>query len=274
MDYFQRLWRKLFVPDADSITRLEQLFDLETAELDLNYAFLSHIDLESETQRFDVVHGSHEALQPQNTVPLSKTYCRKTIEDQEGTLAVSDALSEGWEDDPAYQAFELGSYLGTTISVDGELYGTLCFANTAPRDQPIADTEKALIKMHGQWVEYMLDLRDGSSLPEQRFDTIEERAVSSEAIDLMMDALRERTRRVILMKLIDGPTKISLETLERQVNEEEVLIRLIHVDLPKLADAGYINWDTDSETVSKGSRFAEVEPLVRLLKAYDTTFPE
>lgn len=274
MDYFQRLWRTLFAPDVDSTTRIEKLFDLETAELGLNYACLSHIDRERDTERFDVVHGSHAVLQPGTTVPLSKTYCRKTIDAPDGTLAVSDALSEGWGDDPAYEAFELGSYLGTTISVDGDLYGTLCFANTAARDDPITAREKVLVKMHGQWVEYMLDLWDGPPTPEQKVDTIEKRAVSPEAIDLMMDALRERTRRVILMTLLDERTETGLETLERRVSKENARVRLLHVDLPKLADAGYVEWNTASETVSKGWRFSEVEPLVRLLKEYDSTFPE
>ncbi|WP_394347533.1 GAF domain-containing protein [Natronomonas salsuginis] len=72
------------------------------------------------------------------------------MSDPEGTLAVSDALGERWADEPAYDTFEFRSYLGTTISVDGELYGTLCFGDTAALEEPIRDKERTLIEMHGQ----------------------------------------------------------------------------------------------------------------------------
>lgn len=37
---------------------------------------------------------------------------------------------------------------------------------------------------------------------------------------------------------------------------------LTHVHLPKLADAGYIEWDRDAHTVVKGPRFDEIRPLM------------
>lgn len=272
LPYFQRLWRMLLAPNIDPQTRLEQLFDHETTEFDLDYAFLSYIDLERESERFDIVHGSHERLNPGATVPLSKTYCRKTITDPEGTMAISDALAEGWADDPAYETFELGSYLGTTISVDGELYGTLCFANTAARDDPIRDEEKTLIEMHGQWVAYTLELWGRLPTRGTRLDTVEGRTVSSDAIDSMMDALRRRPRREILIALLEDTTEISLDTIEPHLNDENAGVRLLHTDLPKLANAGYIKWDKKSETISEGPTFSEVEPLVQLLKEYNSAF--
>ncbi|WP_311172130.1 DUF7344 domain-containing protein [Halobellus ordinarius] len=260
-------------PNTDPRTRLEQLFEQETAEFDLSYAFLSSIDLENETQRLEVVHGSHEMLKPDTTFPLSKTYCRKTIADPEGTMAISEASDEGWEDDPAYETLELESYLGTTVSVDDEFFGTLCFADTDARDDQLTEKEKAIIEMHGQWVEYLLTLWEELSIRETRLDTIEGRAVPSEAIDSMMDALRSRTRRVVLMTLLEDPTT-SIATLERRVNHENGRLRLYHIHLPKLADAGYIQWDSDADTISKGPKFTEVEPLVHLLKEYNRGFSE
>lgn len=274
LPYFQRLWRTLLTTGIDPKTKLEQLFEHETAEFDLEYAFLSHIDLEHETERFEIVHGSHEVLKPGTTVPLSKTYCRKTIADPDGTLVVSDAPAEGWEDDPAYETFGLGSYLGTTVSLDGNLYGTLCFAGTAVRDEPICDKEAALLEMHGQWVEYVFDFRDRPTIRESRIDTIGERAVSSVAIDSVMDALKNRTRRRILMALVGDSTETSIDSLVRQITREKPRTRLHHNELPRLANAEYIEWDNDADTVSKGPKFPEVEPLVQLLKEYETTFSE
>jgi len=273
VSHFQRIGRTLFAPTIEPRTRLEQLFEHETAEFDLPYAFLSYIDLENETERFETVHGSHEILQSGATPPLSKTYCRKTIADPEGTIAVSNAFDEGWEDDPAYETLRFESYLGTTVSVAGELYGTLCFADTAARDEPLIDQEKALVEMYSQWVGYILTHWDESPIRGTRIDTIEARAVSSEAIDSMMDALKSRTRRVILMALLDT-TGTSITTLERRLNQENDRIPLYHTHVPKLANAEYITWDNETDTISKGPKFSEVEPLVQLLKDYNTEFPE
>lgn len=272
--YLQRLWRLLLAPNIDPQTRLEQLFEHETAEFDLNNALLSSIDQGAETERFDVVYGSHEELKQGITVPLSETYCRKTIAEPEGTFAVSDALAEGWGDDPAYERFGLGSYLGTTVATDTELYGTLCFMSATPRDEPIRDEEKALVEMYSQWVEYTLALQHGVSVRDSRADTTDARTVSPDDIDLMMDALRTRTRRDILMTLAEHPTGTSLSTLERRLDHENARQQLLHSDLPKLADDGYITWDGDSETISEGPRFPEVKPLVRLLRMHNTTFSE
>lgn len=272
--YFQRLWRTLLAPNADPRTRLERLLEHETADFDLKYAFLSAIDLENETERFEIVHGTHEMLRPGTTVPLSKTYCRKTIADPEGTMTINDAPAEGWEEDPAYETYGFRSYFGTTVSVGGDLYRTLCFVDTTPRDKPIRDAEKALVEMYSQWVAHTIELWDDLSTPKTRSGAIEGRAVSSEAIDSMMDALRSRPRRVVLMTLIERPTEVSIAALERDLTRENARISLFHSHLPKLADTGYIEWDEDAETVSRGPRFSEVEPLVQLLREYNTTFSE
>ncbi|WP_241154884.1 GAF domain-containing protein [Halorubrum sp. CSM-61] len=271
--YLQRLWRTLLAPNVDPRARLERLLETETKEFGLRYGFLSRIDLDAETERFETVHGSHEILESDTAVPLSKSYCRKTIADPEGTTAVNDARAEGWGGDPAYETFGLGSYLGTTVSVGEELYGTLCFADTAPRDEPINDKEKALVELYSQWVEYTLARRDEPSFRETRIDAIEGNAVSPEAIDTMMDTLKSRTRRRILVTLIDAG-ETSLSALERRFPHERDRIALYHTHVPKLADAGYVEWDAETEVVSKGPKFSEAEPLVRLLKEYRAESPE
>ena len=270
--YFQRLWRTLLAPEVDPRTSLRQLFEHETAEFELEHAFLSSIDLENETERSEVSYGPRETLQPGTTVPLSETYCRKTIADPKGTIAINDAPTEGWEEDPAYETYGFRSYLGTTVSVGDDLYGTLCFADTAPREEPIRDAEKVLVEMYSQWVAYTLELWGGLSTRERSSDAIEGRAVSSEAIDSMMDALRIRPRRVVLMTLIAGPTEVSMAALKREITHEDARISLFHNHLPKLANAGYITWDRDAESISRGPKFSEVEPLVRRLKVENSSF--
>jgi PAS domain S-box-containing protein len=83
------------------------------------------------------------------TVPLSETYCRKCI-DTDSALAVSDAPEEGWAEDPAYVEHGLGCYLGTPLRVDGELVGTLCFADEPARDPEFTPTERTFVELAAQ----------------------------------------------------------------------------------------------------------------------------
>lgn len=53
----------------------------------------------------------------------------------------------------------------------------------------------------------------------------------------------------------------------------DIDIALRHNHLPKLEDAGLIEWDPDAGTVSRGPQFEEVEPLLRLLAANADALP-
>lgn len=171
----------------------------------------------------------------------------------EGTVTISDAIAEVWGDDPAYDRFGFGSYLGTTVSAGDSLYGTLCLVGADARDDPLRDKEKTLVEMYSQWVVYTLDRVTESPLEETRIDVVERRAVSPDAIDSMMDAIQSRTRRVILRTLLDD-SETSVGALERQLDHENARRQLYHRELPRLATGGYIEWDTESETISKGPR--------------------
>ncbi|MFB6079513.1 MAG: hypothetical protein ABEJ81_00700 [Haloferacaceae archaeon] len=46
---------------------------------------------------------------------------------------------------------------------------------------------------------------------------------------------------------------------------DRVGTELHHVHLPKLADAGYVDWDRDAGRVRRGPTYDEVEPLLRAL---------
>jgi hypothetical protein len=48
---------------------------------------------------------------------------------------------------------------------------------------------------------------------------------------------------------------------------------LYHVHLPKLAAAGYLDWDRDAALVAPGPRFHELEPLVDLLNRTPDVLP-
>lgn len=268
LTHIQRLAETLFASDMELEDKLRRLIATEADEFDLEHGFLSRIDTDAETEQFEIVHGARGDLAPNKTVQLSTTYCRKTIADPTGTMAVSDASAEGWEGDPAYERFNLGSYLGTTVSVGDNLYGTLCYANTEPRSEPIAEEEVRLIEIEGQWLGFLLS--QGTTPVDHGGDSGFEMLPSSSAqLDSVMNALMRSERRVVLSMLLNTPTDTSIESIARKVPRENARELLHHVHLPKLAEEEYIEWDPDAKTVSRGPNFVYVEPLLRLI-AYHT----
>ena len=145
--------------------------------------------------------GDAVAVEPGTSFPLSETYCRRTVE-TDGLLAVRDAASEGWTEDPAYQRFGLGCYLGGTVTVDGDQYGTLCFVDEDGRDRSFTDSERVFVELLVQWVSAELERRrDERHLERQRdlFERTQRLAdIGAWEYDVATDDLRwtEGVRRI------------------------------------------------------------------------------
>lgn len=270
--YFQRLWGILLEPGTDLGSKLEQFFAVETDEYGLEHAFFSRIDPAAQTQRFAITYGPHQTIVRGKTVPLERSYCRCTIEEPDGTFVLDDALAEGWEHDPAYEEFGLGTYIGTTVTVDDELYGTLCFASTESREEPIQSREVELLEMHAQWLSYELNQWSGPPDLDTLGGTIEEPSMASSRIDGMMSILSREARRFVLLTLLDEDAETSLKFIRESLDSERVEVQLYHTHLPKLEQAGYIEWEPGSDHISRGPKFDEIEPLLRLLEEYTTGF--
>ena len=150
----------------------ERLLELGTQYLDLPYGFVSKIA--DDEQRIVESTGDHDLLQPGECCPLAESYCRKTVASDRGFLAVDNTRSEGWEDDLAYETFELGTYIGAKLLVNGELYGTLCFASTEPHERDFSDSEQTLVEVMARWLSYEYGQRAYREQLEAQNDRLEQ----------------------------------------------------------------------------------------------------
>ena len=133
--------------------KLSALLELGAERLDLPFGFVNRI--EQGRQHVVSAVGDHPELQAGNSAPTAVSYCRKTITG-DGILGITDATAEGWSDDPAYERFGLGCYVGGKIVIDGDPYGTLCFAADERRDHEFDATERSFVDLLVQWVSYEL----------------------------------------------------------------------------------------------------------------------
>ncbi len=159
LDAVQRSLHDLYTVTTDASLsldeRIERTLALVCDRLDVRLGFLTRID--DDTQRIVHAVGDHPLLQLGESCPLSTSYCRRTL-DTDGLLAVVHAATdEGWEDDPGYELFGLECYLGGKVSVDGDRYGTLCFADTEPRSEPFTESQTAFVELLTRWTSYELE---------------------------------------------------------------------------------------------------------------------
>lgn len=167
----RRMYRITSDYDSGFEQKVRELLALGRVYLGVQSGFLSEIS--DGTQLIVEASGSHGMLQSGDSCPLSKAYCRRTIE-QEDALTVQHAALEGWENDAAYDKFGLESYIGAKVVVEGEVYGTFCFAGEEPRDQPFTEQEETFVELMAEWVSYELFQQRASKRIERQRDQLEE----------------------------------------------------------------------------------------------------
>jgi hypothetical protein len=92
----------------------------------------------------------------------------------------------------------------------------------------------------------------------------------------------EYRRRILIAVAQDNPRDeddITSETIADEHEEDGDGLELLkqqfyHTHLPKLADAGFIDWDRDSGIITRGPRFEEIEPLLRLMHDHQDELPD
>jgi len=85
-------------------------------------------------------------------------YCKQTIT-VDVPVGVEDVAAVGWDDDPLYEEYDLGCYLGTKVTDGSDLFGSICFADSSARGYEFTDNEYTFLDLMGQWVQYELERR-------------------------------------------------------------------------------------------------------------------
>jgi PAS domain S-box-containing protein len=166
----QSMYRITADREAGFEAKVQRLLDLGRKHLDLPYGYLTR--LSPEKQEVVLASGAHPLLQAGESCPLSQSYCRKTIR-EESSLVVQDAEEEGWAEDPAYETFGLGAYIGAQVIVEGELHGTFCFADEEAREKPFTNRERTFVELMAQWVSYELEQRRAKTRLERQNERLD-----------------------------------------------------------------------------------------------------
>ena len=136
--------------------KIAKLLEFGRGYMGVEQGFFTRFD--GDTQRIVVGVGPNEQLQNGASAPFSESYCRHTVDpESDSPLTVTDAKHEGWADDPAFERFGLGCYAGSKVSVDGEVVGTICFADRDPADKEFTEIQETFVELLTEWASYELE---------------------------------------------------------------------------------------------------------------------
>jgi hypothetical protein len=99
------------------------------------------------------------------------------------------------------------------------------------------------------------------------------------AFDRVLSALGNRYRRQLLVALLDHNPQDDndadpLDTLSEEEESEVLESELMHNHLPRLHDMGYITWDRTTNEISKGPKWDEIEPFLKLIYEHQDELPD
>lgn len=95
--------------------------------------------------------------------------------------------------------------------------------------------------------------------------------------DNIFDALGSVRRRRVLLGLVDhNPQHVTEHVVRTREHgtADEGLVRFQHVHLPKLDSYGFVDWNRDAQTITRGPRFDEIEPVLELLATHRDVLPD
>ena len=142
----KRLYKLFDGTETALDTKRQRALELGCAYLGVTNGHIQH-RIDNGADKVVASAGKNPELFPKGAVlDRGKTYCRRTVE-QHSPLALSNVSQQGWAEDPAYEEHDVDCYLGTTIFVDGEIYGTVCFTADAPRETDFTADEKAFVEL-------------------------------------------------------------------------------------------------------------------------------
>jgi len=154
--YREEVYETFADPGADVDAKIDRALAVGTEYLGVPIGFLTRID--GDVQEVVRATGDHELLQPGETCPLDEAYCRRTVE-IDGTLAVQDAGESPAIAERAIRTFGLGTYIGTKVHANDEVYGTVCFAADDERDGAFAEAEELFVELLAELIGQALERR-------------------------------------------------------------------------------------------------------------------
>ncbi|GGM60013.1 PAS domain S-box-containing protein [Halarchaeum rubridurum] len=216
----ERLYRLFTGTDQDVETEIRRALEIGAAHLDLPVGYFARID----GDELEIVHavGDTDVVRSGATLPLEEAYCRRTL-DAEGALTVQDAAVTSTER-PTVGASTFGTYIGVSVTVSDERYGTVCFADPEPRERAFTEADELFVELLGRLLGGELERRQQSGRLEREKRLFEGIAENSFDILFRVDADARFTYVSAAVERVLGyePSELTGESFATVMTDESV----------------------------------------------------
>lgn len=135
--------------------QLTRALDLGLNYLKLDLAIISEINANRYIVRWFSAPGVTELEQGQS-FSLGDTYCSIALQIDD-VLTIPKMAESEYRGHPCYQKFGLESYIGVSVEVAGEHFGTLNFSSSVGRNEPFDAGEIMFMRLLARWVGAVLE---------------------------------------------------------------------------------------------------------------------
>ena len=92
-----------------------------------------------------------DIIPPGTEFAACDTYCAETLKIMDA-VSFEEAGATERRNAPSYRQFGVEAYLGTPVRVNGDVWGTLCFAGHQPHPRLFTSGDRELLRLMSQWV--------------------------------------------------------------------------------------------------------------------------
>ncbi|WP_083861932.1 response regulator [Halogeometricum pallidum] len=258
----ERVLREMYETTADPELsfdeRVRELLALGRAQLGVDYGTLSRI--RGDDYYFEVVDAADDGIREGDVVPVSATNCEIAAATQE-TLVIEDVERDAPDetDRAGFTEWGISCYLGTPVFVDDGVYGTFCFYDTEPRNEPFSEWEVTLVDLMSRWVSSELQRQQANERLQRQNERLDRFAsiVSHDLrnpLSVAMGSVELAEQTEDLSHL--APAQRSLRRMSRLIDDLLVLARsgdvidaVSVVNLGPVAERAWENVPTDDATL-------------------------
>ena len=145
----------LLATSADSSGSLSDVLERglahATAFFGLDFGIVSRV--EGDRYVIEHVHQPEGAgLEVGQEFPLGDTCCAITLEASD-VISIDEMRSSNHSNRRCHEKFQIESYIGVPLRVDGEIHGTLNFSAPDARPRAWSETDRQLVLLLARWVE-------------------------------------------------------------------------------------------------------------------------
>ncbi len=164
-------------------------------------------------ERYEVLHAvTPDGVKLEGLVCRTEEMCCSRVLEAGHPLGVEHVSASDWRDLPACTEFGLEAYLGAPLSVDGKIYGTLCFSSFLPHERVFTEGDLEILRLMAQWA-------GGEMMREEVRQQIESYNI---VLEFQMRELEKANAELESLATLDGLTGIKNRRAFGQRLEEEV----------------------------------------------------